>query len=113
MVICLIVIITPNLVNRFTPKTIYKEIPIYRVKEVVKEVEKPIYIDRMVEKIVQSPTQISIFRIEQENEDTYSLVMNDDKESQSMWNIESNGKKIYFRRQKRQPTYMTGSSIGF
>lgn len=88
-VICLIVIFLPKLLDRFTPKTVIKEVPIYKIKEVIKEIEKPVFKgERIVEKqvIVYTGKRLDLFIIHQIDEDTFVINL-DDKFPNTVWEL--------------------------
>ena len=116
VVVCLIMVFLPKIIDKFTPKTIIKEIPIWRVKEVTKVVEKIVYKDREVTKEVISykPIQEQIFLIEKIDEDTYTVMVNSDVWGNTLVDVQSDGKKLYFKKRKfSQSPYASMSVVNF
>jgi hypothetical protein len=52
IVICFVVVFLPKAIDRFTPKIIIREVPIWKVREVIKD------------KIIYTPLENNIFRVE-------------------------------------------------
>ena len=91
--VLLTLIIAPKLTKILVPKIIEKEIPVLREVIVEKIVEKPVFKgEKIVEKIVYTPTEVEGVKIDKEGEG-YVISLPD-----GSWDVQSDGKRLIVKK---------------